>query len=147
MHDRSWLDKTRYVSPSSRERDVLDGHLRGKTDREIARDLGRSVNTVATISRTLRERFGMKMADIVAAVHRGDWTIRRSEDKFNLRSAIAVLEDALRTMHDRPERLPRRRDRVPVRLHELELEALLTLGRAVPRLERNGEPNGVLARD
>ena len=80
----------------------------------------------------------MKMADIVAAVRCGDWIIRCSEDKFNLRSAIALLEDAMRTMHERTERLPRRHDRVPVRLHELELEALITLGRAVRRLECNG---------
>ncbi|MBV8370907.1 MAG: hypothetical protein JO036_18490 [Candidatus Eremiobacteraeota bacterium] len=128
---------TRYVRLSPREREVLDGHLRGQTDRGIARDLGRSVHTVSTISRNLREQFGMKMEDIVAAVRRGDWTIRRSEDKFNLHSAIALLEEGLRAMDERMARLPHRRDRIRVLLHQLELEALLALGRAVVGSERS----------
>ena len=42
------------------------------------------------------------MEDLVVAVRRGDYRIRKSEDRYNLTSALKVLEEGLRAMHARP---------------------------------------------
>ncbi|HEX3464245.1 MAG TPA: LuxR C-terminal-related transcriptional regulator [Candidatus Elarobacter sp.] len=120
------------VGLSPRERDVLDGFVAGKSDTQIASMIGRSVHTVRTIARNIRAKFlDIKMEELVAGVRRGDYRIRRSEDRFNLHSAVAAIERALREMQRRQARSPRRNPRFSVRFHELEAEALLRIGHAV----------------
>lgn len=120
------------VGLSPRERDVLDGFVAGKSDTQIASMLGRSVHTVRTIARNIRVKFlDLRMEEVVAGVRRGDYRIRRSEDRFNLRSAVAAIEHALREMQRRQARSPHRNPRFSVRFHELEAEALLRIGHAV----------------
>jgi DNA-binding NarL/FixJ family response regulator len=132
MHGGCTVRDKREVGLGPRERMVLEAYVRGKADRETARDLGRSVHTIRATARTLRRKFGIaRMEDLVAAVKRGDFRIRRSEERYNLASALKVLDEGLRAMHARQERAPIGNPRASVRLHELEAEALLRIGRAV----------------
>lgn len=132
MHGGCAAEHKREVGLGPRERMVLEAYVSGKGDRETAHDLGLSVHTIRAIRRTLSRKFGIpRMEDLVVAVRRGDYRIRRSEDRYNLASALKVLEEGLRAMHARQRLAPVGNPRVSVRLHELEVEALLHIGQAV----------------
>jgi DNA-binding CsgD family transcriptional regulator len=132
MHGGCATQHKREVGLGPRERMVLEAYVCGKGDRETARELGRSVHTIRAIARTLRRKFGIpRMEELVAAVKRGDYRIRRSEERYNLASALKVLEEGLRAMNARQELAPVGNPRASVRLHELEVEALLRIGHAV----------------
>ena len=140
MHGACGADAQREVGLGPRERMVLEAHVSGKGDREIALDLGRSLHTIRTVSRVLRAKFGIaRMEDLVAAVKRGDFRIRRSEERFNLASAVEALEKGLRALRERQERTVRQNPRASVRLHELEVEALLRIGHAVLGADERAE--------
>jgi DNA-binding CsgD family transcriptional regulator len=137
QRDEIDLQNRRLAALAPSERRILALIITGKSDTAIAAHLDRSVHTVRTIAKSIREKFGVhRMDDIVRGIETGAFTIRNAEDRFNLGSAQQVLEKALEDLREIYLRGKVDRSR-NVRLHELEMLALLAAAGEYGRAEHS----------
>jgi DNA-binding CsgD family transcriptional regulator len=131
LRSQGHVSAPREVALAPGERRVLQAFAAGKSDTTIAAELGRSVNTIRTVARTIRAKFDAhRMDDVIVGLRTGLYAVRKSEDRYNLTSALQLLHEGLGTMRRAAAHRPKPNRRQTLRLHELEIEALLHAGRA-----------------
>jgi len=114
---------------------VLEQLRRGLKSPAIAQVSGRSVHTVRTISRNLREKFGAhSVSELLAGLESGVYAIaqtRKAQPAFDLTSALDALDRAnAEKRWSRPMRT--------LRLHANEIAALLRMGQAHQAMVASG---------
>ncbi len=127
----------REAALTAAESDVLEQLRRGLDPEAIARASGRSVHTVRTISRNIREKFGARsIAELLAGLDSGTYAAGRKAEArtrpFDLASALDALDRAQSAKRDDP---PMR----TVRLHRAEIAALLVVGEATQAIVCDGQ--------
>lgn len=118
------LPTPREAQVTPRELHVLGRLQAGVAQPAIAAELGKSVHTIRTITRNIREKFDARsVAELLCGIRIGLYTVRKKSEvkasSFNLESALAVPQRE----YDRS----RKHVLQTVRLHHDEISALLGL--------------------
>jgi len=119
----------RDVLLTATQHDIVTRLLDGERARAIARARQRSVDTVRQTVRAIYSRFGVRNPEELAAgIAEGLFNVRVGRlngREHTLRSALAALDRALKTMQLENARTGTNRRRTSVRLHRDEMNAIL----------------------
>lgn len=125
----SGINTPRDVTLTPIQHEIVERLKAGDNASTIARSRKRSVDTVRRTIRTIYERYGVRTrTELLSGIKAGSFIVSvrtRSEGDYNLRSGLAAVARALRTMRIENTLKRTRRRRASVRLHEAEMSAIL----------------------
>jgi DNA-binding CsgD family transcriptional regulator len=125
----SGINTPRDVTLTPIQHEIVERLKAGDNASTIARSRKRSVDTVRRTIRTIYERYGVRTrTELLSGIKTGSFIVSvrtRSEGDYNLRSGLAAVARALRTMRIENTLKRTRRRRASVRLHEAEMSAIL----------------------
>ena len=125
----SAINTPRDVTLTPIQHEIVERLKAGDNASTIARSRKRSVDTVRRTIRTIYERYGVRTrTELLSGIKTGSFIVSvrtRSEGDYNLRSGLAAVARALRTMRIENTLKRTRRRRASVRLHEAEMSAIL----------------------
>lgn len=116
-----------FLTPNQRE--IVQRLLGGNSAAEIARTKRRSVDTIRQTIRAIYSRFNVcNLSELKAGITAEIFNIRVGDGngrEHTLRSGLAAIQSGLDTMRRQNVRKGTRRRRMPISLHESEMEAIL----------------------
>lgn len=119
----------RDVALTAIQYEIVERLKNGDNASTIAQTRKRSVDTVRRTIRTIYERFGVRTrAELLGEMRTGSFNVSvqaLTGRDYDLRSGLAAIDKALRTMRSENAHKRTRRRRTSVRLHEAEMSSIL----------------------